>query len=338
MHGRARFLAFVLATPIALGALGGVPGSPSNAAALGSPLVSDGTSPTLTPQGTYVTLPHGWPTTIVVDREGVDYLVMEDAQLSGMTLTPEAGVDVPAAPESPSASTTSTCGPHKAGYRKANGFNYDKGVQVRITVSGLPYTMTDPCLASNSGVAFWPGVVFPDGHYIQIGYVAFKMDGGTSVRVFCQKKDGTTTLPYSTQTFGNGANLKFLITADTSGNWRTYYAGTDGVVHQFGGTDCTLTGHATTEGQPAQFLGEVNWATLTSTSTTMGPMRFSELAWLDDARRWHYTVSLTTRYEKGTTISSSALACPPYGAGTISSGAWSSGNGQSCSSGTFSYP
>lgn len=293
-----------------------------------NPLVSDGVTPTATPDGTTVVLPEGWPAVIRKAVLGVEVTAWNDAPVFGpIPMGEESGVG------------TLACTRYHAGFVKdPAGFNMDLGLSARVKTQNLPFSVSAYCDSAAS--VFTPLLVFDNGDYGQAGWMVRKVDSGTSARFMCQTHHGTSypTLT-STSLFPNDRNFAFLVIKDSGGTWRTYYADID-----FGGATveigCTIPSglHSTTEGNGGQWFGEISGET--STSGTMGPMRWTNVQWLDDARRWHTTVTLQTAYNPAGPGGSwdAGSGCPPYGAGSISSGVLTPGSGSSCTEGNFAYP
>jgi hypothetical protein len=69
----------------------------------------------------------------------------------------------------------------------------------------------------------------------------------------------------------------------------------------------------------------------TNTSAVMGPWTMLDLRYEDTTGSWYNPSQLQATYAAGT-------PCPPYGAGTVTSGSFEAGSNEACSTGTSSYP
>lgn len=278
--------------------------------------VADGKTSILTPQGTWIVPPPGAPLAIIQETGSVT---------TETNATPWGAIDVFGAAAPPDASTTTTasgCTRYRAGWYETNNY-YLYGGHAGIKPQNLPLVPTSYC--TGKGLGYTAGVAF-GGEYswIQAGLVTFP--GELSAKWMCQSNNnGALTTSYGpANAYGNGATVYTWFSRDSSGVWRTYRYDTGPYSVELG---CTLS-RGSTNGEPLQTFGEIQGAT--STLAPMGPWTIFDLRYQATSGSW-YTPSQVQAHYPGT-------PCPPYGAGTISSGAFTAGTGQACTTGTSSYP
>ena len=274
---------------------------------------ADGKTAVLTPQGTWIVPPPGSPLTLVSDT--ADATTIADGTPWGVEeITPESG--------SGESLSVASCTPHRAGWYATD--NYDLwGGHAGIIPQNLPVATTEYC--AGTGMGYTAGVSFGGPNWIQAGIVTFP--GEVTAKWMCQANDnGALTTKYGpANAYGNGATVYTWFARDSSGIWRTYRYDTGPYAVELG---CTLS-RGSTNGEPLQAFGEIQGAT--STNTPMGPWTMFDLRYLGTDNVWRVPTQLNAHYRSGT-------PCPPYGAGTISGGAFVAGSGQACSTGAWAYP
>lgn len=278
--------------------------------------VADGKTAILTPQGTWIVPPTGAPLLIAPNTESVS------TEFNG---TPWGVGDVLAPPTAAGASNlaTTSCTRYRAGWYETNDW-YIHGGHAGIRPQNLPAVSASYC--TGKGMGYTAGVAF-GGEYswIQTGLVTFP--GEVAAKWMCQaNNNGAFTTKYGpANNYGNGATVYTWFARDSAGVWRTYRYEPGSYSIELG---CTIArGH--TNGEPMQAFGEIQGAT--STSAPMGPWTMLDLRYLDTGGTWRVPTQLQAQYPGGT-------PCPPYGAGTVSSGAFVAGSGQACTTGTSGYP
>lgn len=284
------------------------------APAAATPTVGDGMMAVLTPEGTWIVPPPGAPLVIIAPED------------EGTTETDGSswGLD-PITPRSPGASTSlfDSCSNYRTGWYETNDYDVWGG-HAGIRPQNLPPVMTDYC--SGKGMGYTDGVAFGgENSWIQTGLAIFP--GELLAKWMCQSNNnGALTTKYgSANAYGNGATVYTWFARDSGGTWRTYRYDTGPYSVELG---CTLS-RDSTNGEPLQAFGEIQGAS--STNAPMGPWTMFDLRYLDTSNTWYTPGQLMAHYGSGT-------PCPPYGAGTVSSGSFAAGSGQACTTGTTSYP
>lgn len=262
---------------------------------------ADGKTSVLTPQGTWITPPPGAPLNIL------------PKQSDPMPGTP--------APASASPAALTTCTPYEAGWYETNSASLYGG-HVAVTPQNMPPSFTSFCFGL--GLGYTAGVSFGSTSWIQAGFAIFP--GETSAKWFCQSNDnGSKNTQYGTaNSYGNGGTVYAWFARDSSGVWRTYRYDTGPYSIEL---PCTITRGASGN---LQVYGELQG--VTSTSAPMGPWKMSDLRYLPSSgSSWFVPTQLQASYPYG-------MTCPPYGAGTVSSGVITAGSGQTCATGASPYP
>lgn len=278
--------------------------------------VADGKTAILTPQGTWIVPPPGAPLAIVADTPNVT------TETGGAPWGVES-VAEPSASSGASAMGVSACTRYRAGWYETNDW-YIHGGHAGIRPANLPAVTTNYC--AGTGMGYTAGVAFGgENSWIQAGLVTFT--GELSAKWMCQSNvNGALTTKYGpANAYGNGATVYTWFARDSGGVWRTYRYESGAYSVELG---CTIS-RGSTNGEPLQAFGEIQGAT--STSAPMGPWTMLDLRYLDTSGVWRVPTQLQAQYPGGT-------PCPPYGAGTVSSGAFVAGSGKACTTGTSSYP
>lgn len=303
--------------PLSLLLLLVVPSMSAQPAAAELPLVSDGRTPTLTPDGTWIVPPPGAPMTIV--REDPANVVDDpDALPWGAVdlLRSSAGDLSPSTEEGISAQS---CVPYVVGWYETNLATLYGG-HAGFVPQNLPPNTSHFC--SGAGMGYSAAVSFGTYSWIQAGLAVFP--GESSAKWFCQRNDsGTLSTSYGTaNTYDNGATQYTWFARDSSGIWRTYRYDTGFSIQ----LPCSITRGASGN---LQVLGEIQSAS--STSAVMGVWDTFDLRYQDTSGSWFRPTQVQSMYPYST-------PCPPYGAGTVSSGVIQMGSGLSCTTGTSPYP
>lgn len=302
------------AAPI-LDATNSLPGEPEPGAR------ADGKTPVLTPDGTYIIPPPGAPL-LIVREDPASYTTDADAADWGPldTLLLSSAVEPAADPGAGEGMTASTCTRYRAGWYETDSSSLYGG-HIGIIPANMPPNPLWYC--SGMGMGYTAGVSFATSSWIQAGLASFS--GETGAKWFCQSNDnGVTSTSYgSANAYGNGATVYTWFSRDSGGTWRTYRYDTGPYSVQL---PCSISRGASGN---LQMLGEIQGAT--STSAPMGPWTLFDSRYQATSGTWYAPTQMQAYYPGST-------PCPPYGAGTISSGAFSPGTGATCSTGTSSYP
>jgi hypothetical protein len=277
--------------------------------------VADGKTAILTPEGTLIVPPPGAPLAIAPQ--------VADAGETITNGTPWGVVDAFSGPSvSPQYQSFGSCQDLRAGWYETNQ-GYLWGGHAGIALANLPASFTSIC--SGDGMGYSDGVNFGNQNWIQDGIVTFS--GESSAKWMCQSNvNGVLTTKYGpANSYGNGATVYTWFSRDSSGVWRTYRYDTGPYSVELG---CTIT-HGDSGGAPLQAFGEIQGAT--DTNAVMGPWTMLDLRYEDTTGTWYNPTQLQALYASGT-------PCPPYGAGTVSSGSFVAGTNEACSTGTSPYP
>jgi hypothetical protein len=272
-----------------------------------APRLADGATPVLTPEGTWITPPPGAPLRIL--REAA-----HDMAHGPPAAAPGLG------PVLGRSSAAAACTDYRVGWYETNSASLYGG-HVGIKPQSMPPSTTSYC--PGTGMGYSDGVSFDPSTWIQAGLVIFPGESGA--KWFCQSNDnGATSTQYGpASAYANGATVYTWFSRDSSGVWRTYRYDTGPYSIEL---PCTLARGASGN---LQTFGEIQGAT--STSAPMGPWEMFDVRYQSTAGAWYTPSQMQAFYPGGT-------PCPPYGAGTIASGAFSPGSGASCATGTHTYP
>lgn len=278
-------------------------------------LVSDGKTPVLTPQGTWIIPPPGAPTRIIEELPG-NYMAIHDAP-SWITSVDESVAQERAASD---AMGVLSCTPYQAGWYATDSSSLYGG-HMGIVPQNLPPSFTHIC--SGAGHGYTNGVSFGSTSWIQAGLAIFSGESGA--KWFCQSNNnGAKSTSYGTaNAYGNGTTVYTWFSRDSSGVWRTYRYDTGPWSVQL---PCSITRGASGN---LQVYGEIQLAS--STSAPMGPWQMFDLRYQATSGTWYVPTQLQAIYPGGT-------PCPPYGAGSVSSGTITAGSAQACATGTSPYP
>lgn len=288
-----------------------------------SPTIADGKTATLTPEGTLIVPPPGSPMTLIKEDPNA-VTITHDALPWGpedLHAGPEIGPGTPISGPGGDL-TASTCTNYRAGWYETNDAAIWGG-HMGIVPQNMPPSGSNYC--SGTGMGFTDAVSFGGSNWIQAGLAIFPANGETSAKWFCQSNNnGVLDTRYgSANAYANGATVYTWFARDSSGVWRTYRYDTGPNAVELG---CTLT---RTTGGNLQTFGEIQGAI--STSAAMGPWEMFDLRYLDTDNQWYRPTQLQAFYPGST-------PCPPYGAGTVSAGAFTTGTGMACPTGTSPYP
>ena len=283
------------------------------------PGVSDGKTPVLTPDGTWIVPPPGAPMLIVRedprnihnDADALDWGAVDLLRSSADDLAPsnqsgEMGIQ--------------SCVPYEVGWYETNLASLYGG-HAGVIPRNLPPNTSNFC--AGAGMGYSAAVSFGTYSWIQAGLAVFP--GESSAKWFCKSNDsGTLSTSYGTaNSYGNGATVYTWFARDSGGVWRTYRYDTGPYSVQL---PCSLTRGASGN---LQVLGEIQSAS--STSAVMGPWDTFDLRYQSTSGTWYTPTQVQAMYPYST-------PCPPYGAGTVSSGVITMGSSQSCTTGTSAYP
>lgn len=307
----------------------------ANAASLDPHLVGDPTDPdaradgktaVLTPDGTTIIPPPGAPL-LIVREDPANYTTVVNGDEWGPLATfllseahePGTATAHGAEGETMTASI-SGCTSYKAGWYETDSSSLYGG-HVGIKPQNMPPNPLWYC--SGKGMGYTDAVSFSPSSWIQAGLATFA--GETGAKWFCQSNDsGSTSTSYgSASAYGNGATVYTWFSRDSGGTWRTYRYDTGPYSVQL---PCSIVRGASGN---LQTFGEIQGAT--STSAPMGPWDMFDVRYQSTSGSWYVPTTMQAYYPGST-------PCPPYGAGTISSGSFSPGSGATCSTGTSSYP
>lgn len=281
------------------------------------PLVSDGKTPTLTPDGTWIVPPPGAPMLIV--REDPANIFHDPAALpwGAVDLAAE-GAD--AAGPATEGFVASSCTPYQVGWYETNLASLHGG-HAGIIPQNLPPNTSGFC--SGAGMGYSAAVSFGTNSWIQAGLAAFP--GESAAKWFCQSNDSDSkSTSYGTaNAYGNGATVYTWFARDSLGIWRTYRYDTGPYSVQL---PCSIVRGASGN---LQVLGEIQLAS--STSAIMGPWKSFDLRYQSTSGTWYTPTQVQAIYPYST-------PCPPYGAGTVASGGITMGSGLACTTGTSPYP
>ncbi|MFA5862877.1 MAG: hypothetical protein WDA16_14390, partial [Candidatus Thermoplasmatota archaeon] len=268
-------------------------------------LVSDGKTPTLTPQGTWIIPPPGAPmriipedpSNIVTDETSLDWMHQARAEEATVAGTMAAGA----------------CVPYQTGWYETDSASLYGG-HMGIVPQNMPPNTSNYC--TGAGMGYTNGVSFGATSWIQAGLAIFPAE--SSAKWFCQSNNnGAKSTSYgSANAYGNGATVYTWFSRDSGGVWRTYRYDTGPWSVQL---PCSIT--RGTSGN-LQVYGEIQSAS--STSAPMGPWKMFDLRYQATSGSWYVPTQVQAIYPGGT-------PCPPYGAGTVSSGTITAGSGQTCS-------
>lgn len=289
-------------------------------AAGGTPTrISDGKTAVLTPEGTWIVPPPGAPADIVrEDPANISASQSRAASWGPIDLSTLPTVDL--APEAQSQASATSCTDYKAGWYETNSASLYGG-HVGIKPQNMPPNPLWYC--TGLGMGYTDGVSFGPSSWIQAGLATFA--GETGAKWFCQSNDnGATNTQYGTASaYGNGATVYTWFSRDSSGVWRTYRYDTGPYSIEL---PCNISRGASGN---LQTFGEIQGAT--STSAPMGPWTMFDVRYQATSGSWFAPTQMQAYYPGGT-------PCPPYGAGTITSGSFSPGSGATCTTGTSPYP
>ena len=283
---------------------------------------ADGKTAVLTPDGMTIIPPPGAPLLIVREDPSNFTTIVNgtgwgplDTFLLSEAHAPGAGTE---ADESHAAAFG--CTSYKAGWYETDASSLYGG-HVGIRPQNMPPNPLWYC--TGKGMGYTDAVSFSPSSWIQAGLATFV--GETGAKWFCQSNDsGTTSTSYgSANAYGNGATVYTWFSRDSGGTWRTYRYDTGPYSVQL---PCSLSRGASGN---LQTFGEIQGAT--STSAPMGPWQMFDVRYQATSGSWFVPTTMQAYYPGGT-------PCPPYGAGTISSGVFSPGSGAACTTGTSSYP
>lgn len=284
---------------------------------------ADGKTPILTPDGTWIVPPPGAPLLIVREAPG-NYTTEAGATswgpLDTLLLSHAHSPSTENANGEGPATAAFGCSSYKAGWYETNSASLYGGF-VGIKPQNMPPNPLWYC--TGKGMGYTDAVSFSPSSWIQAGLATFA--GETGAKWFCQSNDsGSTSTSYGTASaYGNGATVYTWFARDSGGTWRTYRYDTGPYSVQL---PCSIVRGASGN---LQTFGEIQGAT--STSAPMGPWQMFDVRYQDTSGAWYTPSQMQAYYPGGT-------PCPPYGAGTISSGAFSPGSGAACTTGTSSYP
>jgi hypothetical protein len=278
--------------------------------------VADGKTAILTPEGTLIVPPPGAPLAIAPQVANAAETIHNGTTwglVDGFSATTASGAY----------DSFGSCQDLRAGWYETNQ-GYLWGGHAGITLANLPASGTSIC--SGDGVGYSDGVNFGNQNWIQAGLVTFPGDSGAKWMCQSNVNGAMTTLYGTANTYGNGATEYAWFSRDSSGVWRTYrYDPGASYSTELG---CTIS-HGDSGGAPLQAFGEIQGAT--NTSAVMGPWTMLDLRYEDTTGSWYNPSQLQATYAAGT-------PCPPYGAGTVTSGSFEAGSNEACSTGTTSYP
>lgn len=285
----------------------------------GPPLPSDGSTPVLTPDGTWIVPPPGAPALIVREDPSNVYHDPDALEWGAADLLFSAAQE-PAPSEDTRDVGIQSCVTYMVGWYETNLASLYGG-HAGFIPRNLPPNTSHFC--SGSGMGYSAGVSFGTYSWVQAGLAVFP--GESSARWFCQSNDsGTLSTSYGTaNAYGNGATVYTWFARDSSGVWRTYRYDTGPYSVQL---PCSITRGASGN---LQVVGEIQSAS--STSAIMGPWEGFDLRYQDTGGTWYVPTQVQAMYPYST-------PCPPYGAGTVSSGVITMGSGLSCTTGTSAYP
>lgn len=291
--------------------------------ATSAPTLGDGTTPTVTPQGTFIVPPPGAPMLIV---PAPDVVEVTDALGWGPEFLPD-----PLAPSSPASAEGATgsrgdagalaCTNYRVGRYETNDFTISGG-HAGIIPNNLPPDTSAYC--AGTGMGYTVAVSLGANSWIQDGLAVMK--GESRAKTFCQaNNNGALTTRYGpANAYDNGATVFLWFARDSSGVWRTYYYQTGTPSFDLG---CSLTAPAAS--QPVQWFGEIQGAT--STAAPMGWWWMYDFRYLHTGGSW-YNPSTVRAFYPG------ATPCPPYGAGGVNQGFIKPGSGRPCDVGDSPYP
>lgn len=281
-------------------------------------VVSDGKTSTPTGRGTFIVPPPGSPMRLV-QEDPARVTIAADAHPWGPAdLTETANTQHE--PARPSEGSADTCTNYRAGWYVTDASSLWGG-HMGVIPRSLPPDTTYYC--TGKGMGYTDGVAFGSNRWIQAGLAIFP--GESSAKWFCQSNDsGTFDTRYgSANAYGNGTMVYTWFARDSGGTWRTYRYDTGPWAVELG---CTISAGASGH---LQVLGEIQGAT--STSAPMGPWDMLDLRYLYTDNTWYVPTQVQAQYPGST-------PCPPYGAGTVSSGYLYAGSGKACTTGTSAYP
>ena len=189
------------------------------------PLVADGNTPTLTPEGTFTTPPPGLPLVLVAEDPENAFLATEafawgPIDLNDPALRLESGTPrEDGSPREEPDVAASGCNKYVAGWYETNSASLYGG-HVGIIPQNMPPSFSSYC--SGSGMGYTDAVSFGTNSWIQAGLAIFP--GELQAKWFCQSNNnGAITTYYgNANAYGNGANVYTWFSRDSSGVWRTY--------------------------------------------------------------------------------------------------------------------
>lgn len=285
-------------------------GAAKNPAVQPGLLVSDGKTPVLTPQGTWIIPPPGAPMRIIEEDPG-NYVT---------STTAPAWMSAATQGDAQGDLGILSCTPYQAGWYATDSSSLYGG-HMGIVPQNLPPDFTHICPGAGHG--YTNGVSFGSTSWIQAGLAIFS--GESSAKWFCQSNNnGAKSTSYgSANAYGNGTTVYTWFSRDSGGVWRTYRYDTGPWSVQL---PCNITRGASGN---LQVYGEIQLAS--STSAPMGPWQMFDLRYQATSGAWYVPTQLQAIYPGST-------PCPPFGAGTVSSGTITAGSGRTCATGTSPYP